>query len=153
MDIITSIRNIRGEMQIPPSRKLQVLISANDGQVKNIIEDGKNYIINMANLETLTVETDLVEPKGVATGVVGSTKIFVPLAGIVDITGEKARLQKEIAKIEKDLQQCSKKLANRDFLEKAAEAVIKKEEEKLKEFKERHAALEVALKKLQEIVV
>ncbi len=152
MDVITSIRNIRGEMKIPPSRKLQVLISADDRQVKNIMQNGKDYIINMANLETLRVETDLVEPKGMATGVVGSTKIFVPLAGIVDTTGEKARLQKEITKIEKDLQQCSKKLANRDFLEKAAEAVIKKEEEKLKEFKERHAALEAALKKLQEII-
>jgi valyl-tRNA synthetase len=153
MDIITSIRNIRGEMQIPPSRKLQVLISANDRQVINIIENGKDYIINMANLETLRVQADLVEPKGVATGVVGSTKIFVPLAGIVDTTGEKARLQKEIVKIEKDLHQCSKKLANRDFLEKAAEAVIKKEEDKLKEFKERHAALENALKKLQGIII
>jgi valyl-tRNA synthetase len=153
MDIITSIRNIRGEMQIPPSRKLQVLISENDGHVINTIKNGKDYIINMANLETLRVEADLVEPKGVATGVIGSTKIFVPLAGIVDTTGEKARLQKEITKIEKDLQQCSKKLANRDFLEKAAEAVIKKEEEKLKEFKERHAALEAALKKLQEIII
>ena len=153
MDIITSIRNIRGEMQIPPSRKLQVLISENDGHVINTIKNGKDYIINMANLETLRVEADLVEPKGVATGVIGSTKIFVPLAGIVDTTGEKARLQKEITKIEKDLQQCSKKLANRDFLEKAAEAVIKKEEEKLKEFKERHAALEAALKKIQGIII
>ncbi len=71
----------------------------------------------------------------------------------MDKAGEKARLEKEIAKIEKDLNQCSKKLANRDFLEKAAEAVIKKEEEKLKEFKERHAALETALKKLQEIII
>ncbi len=153
MDIITSIRNIRGEMQIPPSRKLQVLISASDRQARNIIANGKDYIINMANLETLRAEADLIEPKGVATGVVGATKIFVPLVGIVDITGEKARLQKEITKIEKDLQQCSKKLANQDFLEKAAEAVIKKEEDKLKEFKERHAALEAALKKLQGIVV
>ncbi len=58
MDIITSIRNIRGEMQIPPSRKLQVLISANERQIKNIIENGKDYIINMANLEELRVEVE-----------------------------------------------------------------------------------------------
>jgi valyl-tRNA synthetase len=153
MDIITSIRNIRGEMRIPPSSKLQVLISASDTRSKNIVENGKNYIINMANLDDLTVAVNLVEPKGVATGVVGATRIFIPLAGIVDIAGEKVRLEKEIAKVEKDLNQCLKKLANRDFREKAAEAVIKKEEEKLKEFKERHAALENALKKLSEIKV
>ena len=153
MDIIISIRNIRGEMRIPPSSKLQVLISVSDTRSKNIVENGKNYIINMANLDDLTVAVNLVEPKGVATGVVGSTRIFIPLAGIVDIAGEKTRLEKEIAKVEKDLNQCLKKLANRDFREKAAEAVIKKEEEKLKEFKERHAALENALKKLQGIIV
>jgi valyl-tRNA synthetase len=153
MDIITSIRNIRGEMQIPPSRKLQVMISVPDKTNKSIVEAGKNYIINLANLDTITVEKALVEPKGVATGVVGSLKVFVPLAGIVDIAGEKARLQKEIAKVRKDLEQCSRKLANRDFREKAAAAVIKKEEEKLKDFQDRHTALENALKKLREISV
>lgn len=151
MDIITSVRNIRGEMQIPPSRKLQLLISASDYLSKNVVESGRNYIIIMSNLEELRVDVNLVEPKGVATGVVGSTKIFVPLAGIVDIAAEKTRLEKELAKVEKDLQQCSKKLANSDFLERAAANVIKKEEEKLKEFQEHHLALENALKKLNEI--
>ena len=51
--------------------------------------------INMANLEELTVAVDLVEPKGVATGIVGLTRIFVPVTGIVDIAGEKMRLEKE----------------------------------------------------------
>jgi valyl-tRNA synthetase len=151
MDIITSIRNIRGEMQIPPSRKLQVMISVPDKSNKKIVESGKNYIINLANLDVLTAEEALVEPKGVATGVVGALKVFVPLAGIVDIAGEKTRLQKEIIKVEKDLAQCSRKLANRDFREKAAAAVIEKEEEKFKDFQDRHTALENALKKLKEI--
>jgi valyl-tRNA synthetase len=105
----------------------------------------------LANLDVLTVEVDLVEPKGVATGVVGPMRIFVPLAGIVDIAGEKARLDKELAKVEKDLLQCSKKLANRDFCAKAAADIIQKEEEKFKGFQERHAVLENALKKLKEI--
>jgi valyl-tRNA synthetase len=151
MDIIISVRNIRGEMRIPPANKLHVLISASDQRFKKIIEAGRDYIISMANLGALRVEVDLVEPKGVATGVVGPIRIFVPLAGIVDITGEKARLEKELAKVEKDLLQCSKKLANRDFCAKAASDIIKKEEEKLKGFQERHAVLENALKKLKEI--
>jgi valyl-tRNA synthetase len=151
MDIITSVRNIRGEMQIPPSRKLKLQVSVSDNLSKTMVESGKNYITIMANLEDMKVEVNLVEPKGVATGVIGATKIFVPLAGIVDIAGEETRLGKELAKVEKDLQQCSKKLSNRDFLERAAANVIKKEEEKLKEFQERHIALENALKKLSEI--
>jgi len=153
MEIITSIRNIRGEMRIPPSTKLQVLISAPDMQLKNTIETGKNYIVNMANLEELAVAVDLVEPKGVATGIVGLTRIFVPVTGVVDIAGEKTRLDKELAKVSKDLEQSSRKLANRDFREKAAEAAIKKEEKKLKDCQEKFTALEAALKKLKEIAV
>ncbi len=153
MNIITSIRNIRGEMQIPPSRKLTVLISVPDQNLQTIVETGSNYIMNLANLESMTVEINLAEPKGVATGVVGPVLIFVPLTGIVDIAGEKARLEKEIAKVQKDLDQSTRKLANRDFREKAAEAAVRKEEDKLKESKERHAALEKALNKLKEIQI
>jgi valyl-tRNA synthetase len=148
MEIITSIRNIRGEMRIPPSSKLQVSISAPDMQLKNAIESGKNYIVNMANLEELTLAVDLV-----ATGIVGLTRIFVPVTGIVDIAGEKTRLDKELAKVSKDLEQSFRKLANRDFREKAAEAAIKKEEDKLKDFQEKFTALKAALKKLKEIAV
>jgi valyl-tRNA synthetase len=87
----------------------------------------------------------------VATGVVGATKIFVPLAGIVDIAAEKTRLEKELAKVSKDLEQSSRKLANRDFRVKAAPEVISKEEDKMKDFQKKYAALEGALKKLKEI--
>jgi valyl-tRNA synthetase len=151
VDIITSIRNIRGEMRIPPSYKLKVLISVADEKSKKIIETDRGYILNLANLESLTVEVNLVEPKGVATGVIGATKIFVSLAGIVDIAGEKTRLGKELAKVTKDLEQSSRKLANRDFRAKAAPEIIQKEEEKLKDFQEKFNALEKALKKLKEI--
>ncbi|KQC11452.1 MAG: valine--tRNA ligase [Smithella sp. SDB] len=151
MTIITSIRNIRGEMRVPPSIKLKVMVSAGDDESGKIIDDGKDYILNLANLESLTVEVGLVEPKGVATGVIGATRIFVPLAGVVDITGEKARLEKELAKVSKDLEQSSKKLANRDFCAKAAPEIIQKEEDKLKECQEKFNTLENALKKLKEI--
>jgi len=83
--------------------------------------------------------------------VVGAIKIFVPLAGIVDIAGEKARLDKELAKVSKDLEQSSRKLANRDFRAKAAPEIIQKEEDKLKDCQEKFTALEGALKKLKEI--
>ena len=149
MEIITSIRNIRGEMRIAPSQKLNVLISAADEKNKKMIETDKDYILNLANLESLAIEINMIEPKGVATSVIGSTKIFVPLAGIVDISGEKVRLEKELGKITKDLEQCSKKLANRDFRAKAAPEIIQKEEEKLKDFQKKFTTLENALKKLK----
>jgi valyl-tRNA synthetase len=127
------------------------MISVTDKTTKGLVEDGKGYLVTLANLETVTVEVDLVEPKGVATGVIGSLRVFVPLSGIVDIAGEKTRLQKEIVKVKKDLEQSSKKLSNRDFMEKAAEAIIKKEEEKLNDSQERLAALETAENKLKDL--
>lgn len=151
MEVITSIRNIRGEMQIPPSRKLRALVSVPDEKIKKIIDEWIGYIVNLANLEELTIGVSLVEPKGVATGVVGQLRIFVLLAGIVNIEEERNRLRKEIAKTLKELEQSSRKLANRDFHEKAAAAVIEKEEEKLKQLKERHLVLESAVKKINEI--
>jgi len=153
MEIISSVRNIRGEMRIPPSRKLKAMISVPDEKLQAVIETGENHLINLANLEGITVGISLLEPKGVATGVVGPLRVFVPLTGIVDIAGEKARLEKEIAKVQKDVEQCSRKLANRDFRAKAAEAVIKKEEEKLSEFQEHFAALGKAYKQLKDIAV
>ncbi len=151
MEIITSIRNIRGEMRIAPSQKLKVFISAADEQNKKSIEKDQSHILNLANLESLTVEINMVEPKGVATAVMGATKIFVPLAGAVDISAERARLEKELGKVSKDLEQCSKKLANRDFCVKAAPEIIQKEEEKLKDFQKKFTTLEGALKKLKGI--
>jgi len=153
MEIITAVRNIRGEMRITPSQKLNVLISAADEQSKAMVEADRNHIFNLANLESLDVEINAVEPKGVATAVIGSIKIFVPIAGIVDISGEMARLEKELGRIARDLQQSSRKLANRDFMAKAAPEIIRKEEEKMKECQKKFNTLETALKKLKGLSV
>jgi valyl-tRNA synthetase len=122
-----------------------------DEENKKMIETDKDHILNLANLESLTMEINMIEPKGVATAIIGATKIFVPLAGIVDISGERARLEKELSKISRDLEQSSKKLANRDFRVKAAPEIIQKEEDKLKDSQDKFTVLGNALKKLKEI--
>jgi valyl-tRNA synthetase len=150
-EIIGNIRNIRGVMNIPPPKKLRVLLSVPDRELRSILDDGTEYILNLANLEKLSVEGTVEEPKGVATGIVGSIKIYVFLEGMVDIAAEKARLEKEMEKLSKDLVIVSRKLNNRDFMEKASEVVVRKEEAKFEELKEKNRNLEEALKKLQEI--
>jgi valyl-tRNA synthetase len=151
MDTITSIRNIRGEMNIGPSKKLRVIISAPDEEFAAIIRGGSNYIVNLANLDILTIDVNGEEPKNAATGVVGSLRVYVMLEGVVDIVGERIRLEKEIARLNKDLAIISKKLANRDFMAKAAKAVVEKEEAKFREIKEKFVVLETALKRVQEM--
>jgi valyl-tRNA synthetase len=149
MDTITSIRNIRGEMNIAPSKKLKVAISSPDAESRAIMEIGGSYITNLANLEALTMTASGDEPKNAAIGVVGSMRIYVLLEGVVDFAGEKQRLEKEMAKVDKDLAAISKKLANRDFMAKASKAVVEKEEEKFREVREKHSVLAAALKRLQ----
>ena len=149
VECITRIRNIRGEMNIAPSRKLRVVISAPDEALAAVLNEGRDYIVNLGNLGTLTAGVNLNEPKGSAVGIVGAARVFVLMEGMIDVAAEKARLDKEMNKVARDLSVVSQKLANREFMDKAAEAVIKKEEQKYQDLREKHQVLEAAIKKLE----
>jgi valyl-tRNA synthetase len=149
VECITRIRNIRGEMNISPSRKLRVVISAPDEALAAVLNEGRDYIVNLGNLGTLTAGVNLNEPKGSAVGIVGAARVFVLMEGMIDVAAEKARLDKEMNKVARDLSVVSQKLANREFMDKAAEAVIKKEEQKYQDLREKHQVLEAAIKKLE----
>ncbi|MEA2013948.1 MAG: class I tRNA ligase family protein, partial [Thermodesulfobacteriota bacterium] len=149
--IINSIRNIRGVMNISPSKKLSVLISVPDSNMLSIMEDGRDYIRDIARLEDLKIKENAREPKGSATSVVGSVKVYVFLGGVVDVAAEKARLKKEMEKFDKDLNFISRKLGNRDFMEKASKDIVEKEENKFKSLKEKCEVLEDALGRLSDM--
>ena len=148
MEVITRIRNIRGEMNITPSLKLKATLAAPADDLQGMLEKGRVYITNLANLESLTITGETTEPKGAATAVAGPVQVYVFLAGVIDIAGEESRLQKEIARVGKDLAFASRKLANPEFLAKAAGTVVRKEREKAGELGEKQAALEAARKRL-----
>jgi len=151
-EIITRVRNIRGEMNISPSKKLTVLLSVPDVELMSIITDGKDYIVDLANLVELNIEGDVEEePKGVATGIAGSIKVYVFLEGMIDLKAEITRLEKEMAKVTKNMGVVSKKLANQDFREKASPDVIEKEVKKSEELREKHVILENALQRLHSL--
>ena len=148
MEVITRIRNIRGEMNVAPSLKLKVTLAVPEEPLRAVLEKGRATLVNMANLEALTIGGIVDEPKGAATALAGSVRIYVFLAGVIDIAGEKARLEKELARVVKDLAFVAKKLANPEFLAKAAEAVVAKEQQKAQGLEEKKAALEAALGRL-----
>ncbi len=152
MNVIIRIRNIRGEMGLAPSKKLRVIVSAPEEAAKTVVKSGSEYVMNLANLESLEIEGDMEEPKGAATGVIGNIRIFVLLEGAIDVASEKARLEKELAKVAKDLAGVSKKLANSDFLAKAAPEIVSKEEDKHRALKEKQAVIEKALNKVMELM-
>ena len=126
MEIIKGIRNIRGEMNVSPSKKIPALLDCRDVTAEGIVRDGETYVRTLARLEDLTIGVAVERPKQLATQVAGEVEILVPLAGLIDIDEEEKRLSKEIKKVEKDVNMFEKKLANRDFVAKAPPEVLEK---------------------------
>jgi len=130
---IVAIRNIRGEMDIAPSKPLPVLLkNVNDNDQRRLNEN-EQFISALAKLETIQVLTESEESPASATAVVGDLSVLIPMAGLIDKEAELARLTKAIEKIEKDTQKVRGKLSNENFVSKAPAAVIDKEKAKLAE--------------------
>jgi valyl-tRNA synthetase len=152
MDVITGIRNVRGEMNIPPGKSLDVLVHAENETVRQCVRANQDLIINLARLNSFDVRDDLEKPKFAATSVVKDATVYVLLEGVIDVEKEKARIEKEIAKIGRDIEATHKKLNNRDFLKKAPESVIEKARENNQNLLDKKDKLQATLDKLTGIV-
>ncbi|MBW2487006.1 MAG: valine--tRNA ligase [Deltaproteobacteria bacterium] len=140
--LISAIRNIRGEMNISPSKTLAAIVQSQDVKVNDLMKTHQDMIVNLAKLNALEVNQSAARPKSSATAVVGAATLFVPLEGIIDFDLEAQRLDKELNKLAKELTMVSKKLANRNFLDKAPQNVVE-------EVKAKHAGLQAKQQKLQ----
>jgi valyl-tRNA synthetase len=102
----------------------------------------------LARVKELRIGVSETKPKAAATGVIKGAEMYVPLEGILDLAQERDRLMKEIAKISKDIDVFSRKLSNKDFVDKAPKAVVEKDTAKLEEFKVKREKLEQSMKML-----
>jgi len=132
--VVSSVRNIRGEMNIPPSKLIDVEFICSSNDEKDLLVSCERNIRDLAKVATLKFRADSQKPKAAASSVVGGIEVFVPLKGVIDFEVEENRLQKEIRKIEKEMQRTQKKLESRDFLEKAPPEIVDKEKEKFSRF-------------------
>jgi valyl-tRNA synthetase len=139
-NIVTAIRNIRGEMNIPPSKKINVLLKTNEVSYRQI-----DYIKKLARVEDLKAGENIVKPKASASAVVKSSEIYIPLEGLIDLDVERQRLQKEITRLEGSLAGIEKKLSNEKFVSSAPAEVVEKERTKQRDWQEN-------LRKLKEIL-
>jgi valyl-tRNA synthetase len=149
--LITGIRNIRGEMNIGPSRKLAVTVQTDDTGERDTLDRYADIITSLARLEAFSVEAFGQRPKGAAAAIVGNATAYVALTGIVDFSAESNRLEKEIAKRDKELVALDKKLANQGFLSKAPEAVVAKTRGKHAELTESRDKLQSHLARIREL--
>ncbi|HSL89200.1 MAG TPA: class I tRNA ligase family protein, partial [Ignavibacteriaceae bacterium] len=142
-DIITAIRNIRGEMNIAPSKKVNAMIKS--GSVKNHQVD---YIKKLAKVEEIIIDSNLIKPKASVSAVISDCEIFIPLEGLIDLDVERQKLQKEITRLEGSLTGIERKLSNEKFVANAAPEVVEKERVKQKEWVENINKLKEILESL-----
>ncbi len=128
---ILGLRKIRSSMDIKPGKPLPVLVQNGSETDRDRIAANLHYLKTLGRIESITwLEPDAEAPEA-ATALVGEMKILIPMAGLIDVEAELARLAKEIAKLEKDIARIQGKLGNASFVAKAPAAVVEKERSKL----------------------
>jgi valyl-tRNA synthetase len=145
-EIVRSIRNLRAEKNVAPSKKIAASISA--GAKENLLKEQSKVIASLAALDhsLFTIHSSLKEkPADSAALVVGSVEIYLPLAGMVDLASEKTRLEKELKEAESHIQRLEN-LLNGDFANKAPAALIQKERDKLAAYKDTAEKIKAQLK-------
>ena len=130
-EVITSIRSIRSRMNVPPSTRCDLVVRCNDDQ-KLFIDEHTNLIQALAGVNNISTGKNLDKPSQSATAVSAGMELYIPLKGLVDLEGEKSRMEKRILEIDRLLTSINAKLSNQNFLQRAPEPVIEKERSNLK---------------------
>ncbi|KEI06597.1 valyl-tRNA synthetase [Clostridium sp. K25] len=140
IEAIKSLRNVRAEMNVPPSRKAKVAIYATEG--RDAFEEGKVYFEKLASSsEVVFIDSKEDAPENSVAAVTKGAEMFMPLLDLVDVEKELERLNKEKEKLQKEIERVEKKLSNEKFVSKAPEAVVNEEKEKGKKYKEMYEAV------------
>ena len=147
IEVITSVRSIRAEMNVPAGAKLQlVMVGAGDETLRRVVA-GTSLITRLARLDAITPQTEI--PGESAQFVVGEATFALPLSGVIDLGVERARLEKEVGKLDGEVAQIDKKLGNEHFVAKAPEEVIEEQRARREAAVERRRRIEEALARLR----
>jgi len=147
--VVTSVRSVRAELNVHPTKKSDLYVRVNDPAFAKLLQNHIEYFRSLAKVENLYTGVDIKKPPVSASAIISGAEIFVPLAGLIDIDVEKKRLEKELSGLRTLLEKISKKLANPDFLANAPDDVINKEKAKKDDYQER---LEKLNKNLEQIL-
>ncbi|MDP5136727.1 valine--tRNA ligase [Rheinheimera baltica] len=140
--VITAIRNVRGEMNIAPSKPLSILLRNVNSEEQRRLSENENFLMNLAKLEQITILAAGEQAPASAAQLIGSMDLLIPMAGLIDKDAELSRIAKQLEKTQQELARVAGKLSNAGFVAKAPEAVLEKERAK-------QAELEQAVVKLQ----
>jgi len=149
--IVYHLRNIRGEMEIEPSKKISVLVKTSSEKKSDLIKRYEKYISFLGRTESIKVSADIVKPELASVAAVDEeTEIFVPLKENVDLEKERKRLEKEIEKLNIEYQKLKNKLENPSFIQKAPVEVVEEKKREAMEISEKLKILEKNLRCINE---
>ena len=131
MKFILGIRRIKGEMNIAPGKPVPVFLADTNDNDKRYATDHRAYLDFLAKVESIEILSEGESGPESATALVGDMKVLIPLAGLIDKDAELARLDKEMGKLQQDIERTKNKLGNAKFVDKAPAAVVQKEKDKM----------------------
>ena len=130
MDFIRSVRTVRNEMNTPLSKPINIIAKVSDAAHYAILKENESYIARFSNPEEFVYGEDVEAPSDAVTSVITGAEIYLPLAGLINIEDEIARLEKEAEKLQQEVDRVEKKLSNEKFVAKAPAAVVEAERAK-----------------------
>jgi valyl-tRNA synthetase len=145
--LITEVRSVRSDMNVPASAKIKLLVSGASDKTRSRIETYDEIIRRMARIENISIGEDV--PKGSLQTVLDEATLIMPVADIIDLDKESERLRKEICRLEVDLEKIERKLGNEDFVSKAPAEVVEEQKKRREEAKSTITKLASALSQLE----
>jgi len=149
--VISAIRTIRSEANIAPSETLEVLLGNATSRDAANLEKHLPSLQKLAKVGSAKVLTETDEEPPVLSALAGTLEVMVPMAGVIDINNELSRLDKELERMTADQARTFAKLANKNFVDRAPEAVVAKEKMKLKELEAGISSLRAQKSKIEQL--
>jgi len=148
---ILGVRQIRGEMDIPPGKPLPVILeNASDADERRANEHA-SLLQRVGRVESVTLLADGEEPPAAATALIDELRLLVPMKGMIDVDAERTRLGKQLDKVQADLARARSKLDNPNFVNNAPADVVTQEKQRAADFERQIAQLSEQLEKLDEL--
>lgn len=148
-ELIRSVRNIRAEVNTPMPKKITLLIKTSDPVVEKFLKENTHYINRFCNPEVLEIGSQVAEPELAMSAVIKGAEIFLPLADLINIEDEIARLEKELDKWAKEVARVQGKLGNERFVANAPAEVVEAEKAKEKDYLEKQQAVKERIARLR----
>ncbi|SNZ11435.1 valyl-tRNA synthetase [Terribacillus aidingensis] len=149
VSIIRSVRNIRAEVDTPMSKQIQLLIQAEDSTIETELKAQQHYIERFCNPSELTIATKVTAPDKAMSAVLTGVELYLPLEGLIDISQEIERLEKELDKWSKEVERVEKKLSNQGFISKAPAKIVDEERAKQADYEDKRARVQQRINELK----